>query len=210
MSVEAVLDKITDQHDMLYGCVYRTAAGVYHNLKAPYDLLDVEEVTDYADNLLSVTRVLDDPSFDFDSIFVEYAAHSVIAKSVESDILLLLGPPISRAGYKKAVIGLGLFDKPLMRAAAKVEAAATEAKLPTVQSEPEPKPVPVAEIETVEHIEPGPQTLVAERDATPPPTVLDVTPEEIRVEEVPVPTENDPSEGGKKKRRIYRGVVFWE
>lgn len=187
MLIEAVLDKIVDHNVDVQACILASGDNVYHNLSGAYEVVDPKAISDRALNMLAITELLEDEQCEAGTAFVEYDDHSLMVKSLnDDDTLILINGHMARAGFKKLQIGINLFIKPLERAKAEAARAAREA-IPLV-----------AEREnSVKHGLAAPREEEAQK--------VETAAEPV----VPPSPDGNPEHAGKKKR-IYRGVVFWE
>lgn len=116
MSVEAVLNKISEHNSDVLGCIAVHDGKVFANLPDMYDLVDTKSVIERAENMLMLTDGLDTGHDPFDQLFLEYEHHSVFARRLDDGVLLLLNKPMERSRFKKVQIGVNLFLKPLAKA----------------------------------------------------------------------------------------------
>ncbi len=122
MSVEAVLNKISKHNDSVLGCLVSADDKTYHNLPDVYSMVDFQSVTDYAHSMFGVTDDLEGDKLD--QIFLEFQNHSIYARRIDDNVLVLVNKPIPRTVFKKMQVGVNLFVKPLQRALAEPDAAA--------------------------------------------------------------------------------------
>lgn len=116
MSVEAVLNKISAHNVDVLGCVAKHGDTIYQNLPELYDMIDTNEVTEYAENMFTLTDGLETEHAAFDQMFLEFDDHSIFARRLEDGVLLLLNKSMERSHFKKMQLGVNLFLKPLNRA----------------------------------------------------------------------------------------------
>lgn len=116
MSVETVLQKISDHNADVLGCIATHGDKVHHNLPDLYELIDTDAVTEYASNMFTVTDALETEHEPFNHLFLEYAGHSIYARRLDDGVLVLANRAMERANFKKMQVGVNLFIKPLKRA----------------------------------------------------------------------------------------------
>ena len=121
MSVEAVLNKISEHNSDVLGCIAVHDGKVFSNLPAMYDLVDTKSVIERAENMLLLTDGLETEHAPFDQLFLEYEHHSVFTRRLDDAVLLLLNKPMERSRFKKVQIGVNLFLKPLAKALEKAD-----------------------------------------------------------------------------------------
>ena len=127
MSVEDVLEKISEHNSDVLGCIAVQDGTVYSRLPDMYDLVDTTEVIERAQNMLDLTDGLETEHAAFDQMFLEYEHHSVYARRLNDGVLLLLNKPIDRSRFKKMQVGVNLFLKSLNKALESANQPASEA-----------------------------------------------------------------------------------
>lgn len=180
MQVVEVLDKITERNAPIVGCIVKSDKGVFHNLE-DYYALDCNQVADTVQELLDVTEYLEQETGSIDTVWTEFDGHCVIGNRAGDDVLIAVTGHLQRAGVKKLQVGLSLQTRMLTKALEESDPAVTA----------EPVAAPAAAVET---------TAVAPEPAYEEPEAV----AEPEVEAAPV----DENKG--KKRRVYRGQVYWE
>lgn len=233
MSVNAVLDKIVASNDGVIAALFSSEDNLRHNLTSPHDSIGAERLVENVTDVFELSESIDEDAFAFDDLTLGYDNHGVIARRVDGGVLVLLTEQMRRARARKLQVSLGLYAKSLMKELAK-EAAAPVA--PPVQldmvaientdfAERGDAPldrvdlsVPVdlagTEVSTQAPRQRGgaltdgeppitanrvPSRPWHEPEAEPQPTPQQAAPEEPKV---------DPNKG--KRRRVYRGVVFYD
>lgn len=116
MSVETVLDKISNHNSDIIGCIATRGDRVFHNLPGAYQVVDARALTEHAANMFTVMEELGSENPEFSQVFMEYQGHSVYAKRLDDGVLALVNKPIHRGLFKKMQIGVNLFIKPLKAA----------------------------------------------------------------------------------------------
>lgn len=163
MSMQEVLNKITDKNTAIVGCVAKSGDRIFHNL----DDYDIEHgvIAESVSDMFDLASTLGDHCVDLSSLFSEYDGHCVIGQRVGDGMLVAVTEQLQRAGYKKLQVNLSLqtrlLAKAMEEAPAEDPAVASVLKATAKPAAPEPAAAAV-----------------------------------------------DPNKG--KRRRMYRGVVFWE
>jgi hypothetical protein len=116
MKISQILDKICEQNDAIHGALVRSNDRLYHNFKGLYEMVDVANVADIAEQALMLTRSLEADNNEFNSVFFEYDDHSLLVKEIDAGLFILLTAPMERAVYKKTRVGVNLFIKKLCKA----------------------------------------------------------------------------------------------
>lgn len=116
-SVETVLTKITQHNDEIIGCIAATDDDLYLNLPDAYELVDSEGMVEHASNVFKLTDSLEMDQNGLDQLFLEFDSHSLYARRLSEDsILILVNDPIRRTKFKKLKVGVNLYLQPLERA----------------------------------------------------------------------------------------------
>lgn len=128
-SVDQVLRKISHHNSDVFGCVATCEEKIYSSLPEIYDLIDVEAVVEYANNMFAITELLESVEETFDEVFLEFQGHSFVVRKLRVGFLILVSKPIRRGAFRKMQLGMTLFLKPLEQALlqASGEAQITEA-----------------------------------------------------------------------------------
>lgn len=111
--VKQILDKICAQNDAIHGALVRSHNKLYHNFTGIYEMIDIANVTDLAEQALMLTRSLEAGNNAFNSVFFEYDQHSLLVRQIDGGLFILLTAPIDKAIYKKMKIGTNLHIKKL-------------------------------------------------------------------------------------------------
>jgi|GEM_PF-3404911 len=184
MSVEELLTKVSKHNSSICACVLSHGDQYHHTLTGNYEIIDPEELVELADNMLVLAESAPELGDQGDTAFVEYQNHSVFARRIDDNVLVVLTEPMNMSGFKKIHVGINLFMKPLKKALAE---SAAPAEPMVLRAEP-----------------------VASRQlrATPPKAELHADP----AAQVDAPAEADTSETKPeekpKKKRFYRGVAY--
>ncbi len=236
MSVKDTLDKIVERHADVIGAMVVHNGTVHHNLEEPYDMISADAILETFSEILEHTTMLADEGYDFGELMLDFANHSFIVRAIDDGLLAVLAPRLQRGQLVKLHVGLGLHAKAVQKAlneAPSVEAAAPEpAPVAAEPAAPEPvQPVvaePAVEAPSAEAAPAdessmgrnfqrkrggfrGTKAMLAARveqaiAATTAPKPKEPEPEE-QVNEDGVPLNAD---GTPKKRKMYRGQVYYE
>ncbi|MEO0917851.1 MAG: hypothetical protein AAFY31_12855 [Pseudomonadota bacterium] len=237
MSVKAALDKIVERHPDVIGAMVLHDNKVAHNLEAPYDVVDIATVMEMLAEIFEQTSILADEGYEFGELMLDFSNHSFIARTIDGGLLAVLAPAMQRGQLVKLHVGLGIFGKAVQKALAEQGICAelsptpgSDVIAPSPMAETEPVRIvsqPLSEPVSDEPTEApeaqnggifgfgkkrrggfrGTKELLASRvqeaiDATSEPQ-----PKEPEVNADGVPLNPD---GTPKKKRIYRGQVFYE
>ncbi|MEM7057002.1 MAG: hypothetical protein AAF557_05390 [Pseudomonadota bacterium] len=115
-SVKQVLRKIAHHNRDVFGCIATYDKATYSTLPEIYDLIDVDAVIEYANNMFVITEALETGDEQFDEVFLEFQGHSFVVRRMRIGLLILATKPIKRGAFRKMQLGLNLFLKPLERA----------------------------------------------------------------------------------------------
>jgi len=187
MAIKETLDKIVERHKDLIGAMVLSEGHIHHNLEAPYDVISAELILETLTEIFETTEMLADEGNDFGEVMIDFANHSLIARSIDNGVLAVLAPRLQRGQLVKLHIGLGVFAKAVQKALEETEV--TEASTPEATPEPE-------------------QPAVVMPQAVKPPTE-----EELAAAESESKAREEGSEGGefslgrafKRKRAAFRG-----
>ena len=138
MSVETVLDKISNHNSHVLGCVAAHKGRVHHNLPGLYELVEANAVSEYASIMFEATDALETGQDAFDQMFLEYEGHSIYARRLGDGVLVLVNEPMQRANFRRMQVGVNLFIKPLT-AALEDEANGSPDDFPPLPKGPDPK-----------------------------------------------------------------------
>ncbi|MFC4701081.1 hypothetical protein ACFO4O_12985 [Glaciecola siphonariae] len=116
MQVKQILDKICEQNESIYGALVRSHDRTFHNFSGIYEMVDVDSITDMAEQALMLTKSLEAGDSEFNSVFFEYEQHSLFVRQIDAGLFILLTAPMERAVYRKTKIGVNLFIKKLCKA----------------------------------------------------------------------------------------------
>lgn len=141
MSVNAVLDKLKEHNAGVIGCLATHGAESYHNLSAPYELVDAQTVSEEASQVFELMDSLEDPTAEFEEFFLEMKSHSVFAHRLDDGVLVVLNKRVDRAVFRRLKVGVNLFIKPLKRELVKPPE-------PVAPPPVEPAPAPQAQAQT--------------------------------------------------------------
>lgn len=153
MSVEAVLDKLTDHNEGVLGALVTSGEAIHHNFRDIYAVADAAAISEEASQMFELLDGLGEPEGEFNEVFLELSDHSVFAKRIEDGVLVVLNKPVDRRVFRKMQVGVNLFVKPLKRAldaepektadpAVKAAEAVGEALRSSETETPEPAPRP--------------------------------------------------------------------
>ncbi len=193
MQVNEVLEKITDRNTPVVGCIARNGDRLYHNLEGMG--MDCAKIADTMDDLLNVSDFLEGcGEASMDTVLAEYDGNCLIGQRVDDSLLVTVSDHLHRAGFKKLQVGLSLQSRMLTKAMAETPA-------PEMAPAPSPEPAPVAETA------PQPAAPAAKSGSTWAKLVNAVVASApTEPAEQAAPEVN--AEG--KKRRVYRGQVYYE
>lgn len=116
MSVAEVLAQIADHNQSVRAVVLTAPQGPHSHLTPAYGSLDVVAFGRYGQHLLGTLGALDVPDGALDSVFLEFAGHSLLVRRIGAAQLMLLMDPMRRGGFRKTQIGLKLFLPALLEA----------------------------------------------------------------------------------------------
>ena len=186
MQVSEVLNKITERNAPVVGCIARKGDRVYHNLEA-FDM-NVEQLADTVEDLLNISEMLGHDDAPVDTVFSEYDGNCLIGQRVDDSILVTVSDSLHRAGFKKLQVGLSLQTRLLKK-------AMDETPVPSPE-EASAAPAPEAEAQEQKGPDAPKSTwskLISAVVASP--------------QEVAAPA---PADTAGKKRRVYRGQVYYD
>lgn len=191
MQVVEILNKITERNAPVIGCIAQRGDRMYQNLG---DFgLDCAVIADKVSDLIMIAELLGTTDSPIETIITEYDGHSLIAQQIGEVTLISITEHLPRAGFKKLQVGLSLQTRMLGKAFDTSDAPETP-----VAAKPEPRPAEVVSSEP--KAEAGLMgtlsSLVSSVGSKP-------------AEGVSSSDEPPPGMEGKK-RRVYRGQVFWE
>ena len=141
MSVEAILEKMTEHNSDVLGCIAMADDRTWSNLPDLYDVIDRQAISEHAMNLFQVTDGLETDHDPFDQLFLEFESHSFYVRRLDDVLLLLLNKPMRRTHFKKMQVGVNLFLKPLQRAIAD-DGSSAKAPLVATPTVPDTTPPP--------------------------------------------------------------------
>lgn len=202
MQVTEILDKITERNTPVIGCIVRKGDRLHHNLDG-YDL-DCAHIADTVQDLLSIADLIEDGGSQIDTVFSEYDGQCLIGQRIDDSLLVTVSDHLQRGGFKKLQVGLSLQTRMLSKALDKAPADVAAAK-PAAAAEPVDA-APSTEVHVkvdTESAQEAPSTgsawdwmkrAVGAKAADSP----------------SAPTEAEPVNTEGKKRRVYRGQVYWE
>ena len=146
MQVKQILDKICEQNEAIHGALVRSHDKVHHNFSGVYEMIDIESITDLAEQALMLTRSLEADDNEFNAVFFEYDQHSLFVRQIDAGLFILLTAPMERAVYKKTKVGINLFIKKLCKALESNEEPETlsgqaQAEAPKLNGHARPEPI---------------------------------------------------------------------
>lgn len=116
MAVKEALEKIVERHPDVIGAMVRYDGKVRHTLEAPYDVIAAETILETFEEIIEQTAILADEGYDFGEFFVDYPTHSFIVRAIESGVLAVLSTHLQRGQLVKLHVGLGIFGKSVQKA----------------------------------------------------------------------------------------------
>lgn len=199
MQVTDILDKITERNTPVIGCIARKGARMHHNL-GDFDL-DCDQIADTMQDLLSIADFIEDGGSKIDTVFSEYDGQCLIGQRIDDALLVTVSDHLQRGGFKKLQVGLSLQTRMLSKAIDEAPELAPPAPLAEeTMAAPEPAPQPEEVEAPLPEAAPEPKSAWNRLLQAVGPKVTTPDPE---VEAEPVNTEG-------KKRRVYRGQVYYE
>ncbi|MEM7719445.1 MAG: hypothetical protein AAF222_09580 [Pseudomonadota bacterium] len=236
MSVKDTLDKIVERHPDVIGAMVLYNGQVQHNLEPPYDIVSIDVILDMLADIFEQTSMLADEGFEFGELMLDFPNHSFIVRTIDGGLLAVLAPSLQRGQLVKLHVGLGIFGKAVQKSLEEaahepeqaVEAAPVQAEsAPQIDAEPERVvSQPIIEPDQRNSSEDGAaeggffsfgkkrrggfrgtKELLASRVQEAMDATSEPQPKEPEVSADGVPLNPD---GTPKKKRIYRGQVFYE
>ncbi len=123
MTIEAVLARISEHNHAVRAVVLCGQGWQRSDLSETYKTLNTEAFGAYGALLLATLDALEAPEGTLDTVFLDFAGHSILARRVDSAWVMLLMDPMGRGGFRKALIGLKIFLPALQEALAGGRAA---------------------------------------------------------------------------------------
>lgn len=135
MAVKEALEKIVERHPDVIGAMVRFDGNVQHTLEAPYDVIAADTILETFEEIIEQTAILADEGYDFGEFFVDYPTHSFIVRAIEGGVLAVLSTHLQRGQLVKLHVGLGIFGKSVQKAIA--DEAETAVTPPDSDAEPD-------------------------------------------------------------------------
>lgn len=205
MQIQDILQNVTDRNAPVLGCIARSGDKMFHNLD---DFgLDCTKIADSVDELFHLTSMLDDEDANpLNIVFAEFDGHSLLGQRVDDSLMIAVADHLQRGAYKKLQVGLSMQARMMVKALA-------DAPTPEPVAAPEPTPEPeapakdeaelVATPDNPKKAEPAKGGLGALRALG---SVFGSSGPETSSQS---DGSDDPANAGKRKR-VYRGQVYWE
>jgi hypothetical protein len=190
MHIQELLQTITDRNAPVLGCIARSGDKMFHNLD---DFgLDCEKIAESVEDLFHLTTMLDDEEAEpLTVIFAEYDGHSLVGQRVDDGLMVAVADHLQRGAYKKLQVGLSMQARMMSKALANA---------PATVATPAPAAAPVPETTS------GPVPANSAFNAFRALGSLLGTVSEAPKSEI---DEAEMLRQGKRKR-VYRGQVYWD